>query len=133
MHELVKPSQVHDELWVWAERLRGDGPALTERSGKWLVYVGLAYLDNAWELVRTATEDGRLGPLSKASTAMPSEYAPGSAVVCVYTYDWADEADVMRVREDLRSRCAVKRTIAYKTDEDTLAGNYGAGLAKYRA
>ena len=44
-----------------------------------------------------------------------------------------DEADVMRVREELRTRCAVKRPISYKADADTLDDRYGVGLAKYRA
>ena len=123
----MRPSEVLDEPWVWAERHR-DGPAPTERSGKWLIFVSTKHVDEAWEMVRAATEDGALGPLSKVSTAMPSEYAtgPDTKVICVYTYDSEDVADVQRVREALRIRCRVTRS-SYKTDQDTLDGVYGRG------
>ena len=100
-----------------------DAPELTARSGKWLVFVSPNYVDNAWEPIRLATEAGRLGPEAKVSTALPSPLAPNpqTRVICVYTYDWTDETDVMRVREELRA-LGNKRTISYKTDADTRDG-----------
>lgn len=54
--------------------------------------------------------------------------------MCVYTYDWTDEEDVMRVREELR-KLGITRKIPYKSDEDTLAGRYykagDSNLSKY--
>jgi hypothetical protein len=130
-----RPSEVQDEPWVWAHRTHGNYPSATARSGKWLVYVDESYVDNAWEPVRAATEAGRLGSSAKVATAYRNPHATSARakVMCVYTYDWMDEADVMRVREELRTSCAVKRAISYKSDADTLADNYGPGLAKYRA
>jgi Domain of unknown function (DUF1917). len=129
----MRPSAIRDEPWVWAERLRGNGPDFTERSGKWLIFVSVEHLDEAWGMVQSATEDGYLGPLSKAATAMPGEFASSSTskVICVYTYDFEDEADVKRVREELRTRCRVTRA-SYKTDQDTIEGNYGRGTSRYR-
>lgn len=46
-------------------------------------------------------------------------------LICVYTYDWTDEADVMRVREELRNLGFTWR-LPYKTDEDTYNNIYRA-------
>jgi hypothetical protein len=44
----------------------------------------------------------------------------------VYTYDWKDEADVMRIREELRNLGITER-ITYKTDARTRAHEYSSG------
>ena len=41
----------------------------------------------------------------------------------VYTYDWTDENDVKRNREELR-KLGITNKIPYKADEDTLKGKY---------
>ncbi len=46
-------------------------------------------------------------------------------VICVYTYDWTDEADVRRVRQELRA-LGITSKIPYKTDDDTNAGRYSS-------
>ena len=54
-------------------------------------------------------------------------------VICVYTYDYQDEEDVMRVRQVLKD-LGIQREIIYKADADTRAGSYGADYTpKYRA
>jgi hypothetical protein len=47
----------------------------------------------------------------------------GMHVICVYTQDWEDKEDVMRVRTKLR-RLGFNRTLHYKRDKDTRAGKY---------
>jgi hypothetical protein len=39
----------------------------------------------------------------------------------VYTYDWQDEKDVRRVRQELRE-LGITQRIPYKSDEETRAG-----------
>jgi hypothetical protein len=88
-----------------------------------------------WERVKHAAKHGLLGPAAKVATAKPNPLGrPGRHVVCVYTYDWRDEADVLRVREELR-RLGITETIYYKSDEDTLAGRYSGAkrVSKYRS
>ena len=70
--------------------------------------------------------------MSCFQNAKPSPLAknPAVRVICVYTYDWTDEADVMRVRAELRE-LGFTAKISYKADSDTVAGNY-AGAAKGR-
>lgn len=57
-----------------------------------------------------------------------------SYVICVYTYDYEDKEDVMRVRERLRE-VGFHRKLPYKTDAATLAGQYrkttGKPVSKY--
>lgn len=59
------------------------------------------------------------------STARPNPNATDSStkVICVYTYDWTDQEDVMRIRQQLRD-LGVTSKIPYKADEDTYAGRY---------
>jgi len=67
----------------------------------------------------------KIGAPSKVATARPNPLAAesGAKVICVYTYDWTDEKDVKRVREELR-KFGVVNKIPYKSDEDTLSGKY---------
>jgi Bles03-like protein len=127
-----KPSEVSDAYWLFTNRRSGEYPEHSERGGKWLLFVPVAEVDQVWEKVRVATECGRLGGSAKVATARPSPRAkdPAVRVICVYTYDWMDEADVGRVRAGLRELGFTAR-IAYKADNDTLAGNY-SGQGKGR-
>jgi hypothetical protein len=80
--------------------------------------------------VKQATEAGLLGGGAKVGWFYGTSY-----VVCVYTYDGDDEQDVMRVREALRT-LGLTRRIAYKLDEDTLAGRShasGANVTRWLA
>ncbi|MGD0071944.1 MAG: putative phosphothreonine lyase domain-containing protein [Candidatus Bathyarchaeia archaeon] len=75
--------------------------------------------------MKKATDAGKLGDSSKVATAKPNSNAtnPDTKVMCVYTYDWNDENDVRRVREELR-KLGITNKLPYKADEDTLAGKY---------
>ncbi len=105
----------------------GRYPRGTPRSGKWLFWVKEDDVDEVWARIREATERGRLGSQSKVATARPNPLAvdPDKRVICVYTYDWKDKTDAMRIREELR-KLGITQQIPYKTDEDTLKGKYRA-------
>lgn len=120
-----KPSQVTDAYWIHAERKTGKYPEATDRSGKWLIFVPLEKVDEVWERIKTATEDGRLGDSAKVATARPNPNAIDAAkkVICVYSCDWEDREDVMRIRAELRV-LGITWKIPYKTDEDTSSGKY---------
>jgi hypothetical protein len=117
-------SEVTDVYWLHAARQIGDYPAATENSGKWLVFVPLSQIDEVWANIKLATEEGRLGSSAKVATARANPTAADDKkVVCVYTYDWTDEGDVKRLREELRE-LGITWKIPYKADQDTFAGRY---------
>ena len=120
------PSQVKDDFWVWAERRNGASyPPPTERSGKYLLFVGAHRIDQVWLRIKKATEDGFLGDSSKFATMRRNPNAADARVkvICVYTYDAADEIDLGRIRENLR-KLGFTRKISYKTDAATEEGRY---------
>ncbi|RLI69082.1 MAG: hypothetical protein DRP02_11335 [Candidatus Gerdarchaeota archaeon] len=124
-HPDAKPSEVRDVYWLYAKRKKGNYPAYTPRGGKWLIFVHVKEIDEVWRKIKKATEDGKLGNGAKVATAKPNPNArnPDIKVICVYTYDWTDEEDVRRIREELR-KLGITQKIPYKTDEDTLKGKY---------
>ena len=121
----TKPSEVKDIYWIRVERRKGKYPEPTHRSGKWLVFVDKKDVDEVWDKIKKAVEEGKLGSDAKVATAKPNPHAtnPDKRVICVYTYDYADEKDVKRVREELR-KLGITSRIPYKADEDTLSGKY---------
>ena len=121
----TNPSQVTDEYWLFAERKQGMYPPHSKSGGKWLIFVPFERIDQVWSKIRLATEAGRLGEMSKVATAKDNSNATNSSakVICVYTYDWTDEEDVMRIRQELR-QLGITRKIPYKADEDTESGKY---------
>ncbi|NLM29320.1 MAG: DUF1917 domain-containing protein [Methanomicrobiales archaeon] len=95
-----------------------------EQVGKWLIFVPPDEADEAWRKVRDETARGLLGISAKVSTAKPNpDSRDERTVIYVYTRDWADEADVMRVRERLRDLGFVDR-LGYKRNIETYRGEY---------
>ncbi|MBI4369588.1 MAG: DUF1917 domain-containing protein [Elusimicrobia bacterium] len=119
------PSQETGAYWIYTARRIGNYPEPTVRSGKWLIFVSRERIDAIWDRIRKATEEGRLGCSAKVATAKPNPNAsdPARKVICVYSYDWEDKEDVMRIRAELRALGIVWK-IPYKADADTDAGKY---------
>jgi hypothetical protein len=114
-----------DEVyWVYARR-RGRVDPPTERSGKWLVFVKRGEANALWDAIARATTERRLGPSAKCGTAKPNPNSTDQSktVICVYTPDFNDQEDVMRVRDGLR-KLGVTWRIPYKLDSVTMAGRY---------
>jgi hypothetical protein len=114
------PTECTSEYWIHAY---GKKSNYTTRAGKWLIFIPKEYINEAWEQIKDATEQGLLGGYSKVSTLKGEkgkEY-----VICVFTRDWKEEKDVMRVREVLRD-LGFEKPLPYKTNEDTLKGKYSS-------
>lgn len=127
------PSEITHAAFIVAD-YRGDNPMPESiRVGKWLFFVAEKFIDDTWRNVKKAVEDGKLWKQAKVSTAWRSK---GNVyVICVYTYDYEDESDVMRIRDYLREM-GFKRPVSYKSDEQTLLGIYSdisSGFALYKA
>ncbi len=126
----TKPSVSKMVYWLYAESTKKHKEP-TKWSGKWLIFCPQKQIDDAWEQVKDATERGLLGGKSKVSTRKVPK--GDDHVICVYSYSWKDEKDVMRIRQELRD-LGFEKPLSYKTDEDTLAGKYtqkGKKIAKY--
>lgn len=123
------PSEATNGYWIFASRRKGKYPKPSPRSGKWLIFVNIKDICEVWAKIRKATEEGKLGAEAKVSTAKskPADigYKKDEHVICVYTYDWTDEKDVERIREELR-KLGITNKIPYKADEDTGKGRYAA-------
>lgn len=103
----VKPDAIEDEL-----------------AGKWLIFLPPDEIDSAWIRVRDATCRKELGISAKVSTARPNpDSRDNRKVIYIYTPDWRDEADVMRVRERLRELGFSDR-LGYKRNIETYKGEY---------
>ncbi|KAJ3158385.1 hypothetical protein HDU86_002851 [Geranomyces michiganensis] len=81
-------------------------------SGKWLVFRSLKAIDKMWNRISRATVAGTLGTAAKVA---PRSDNGTCHVVCIYTRDYTDAADVARVRDALR-RLGVTERIVYKPD-----------------
>ncbi len=123
------PSRETDAFWIDAFRLHASRRGRTIRKaasgGKWMIFVPRARIDDLWATIRKATEEGYLGDHAKVSTARPNPNSadPSKHVICVYTDDAEDEADIREVRQALRD-LGVSWKIPYKSDAATRAGKY---------
>ncbi|MDH7594221.1 MAG: DUF1917 domain-containing protein [Methanomicrobiales archaeon] len=101
-----------------------EGGMEDENAGKWLIFIEPEKVDEAWRVVRDMTTKGTLGIASKVSTAKPNpESRDSRKVIFVYTRDWSDREDVMRVREELRKLGFTDR-LGYKRNIETFRGEY---------
>jgi hypothetical protein len=123
--EGVVPSKTTQMYWI-VQDAPGSAPEAIEdeNAGKWLIFQEPGLADAAWKKVRDATVALELGISAKVSTSKPNpESRDNRKVIYVYSKDWADEVDVMRVREKLRELGFVDR-IGYKRNIETFAGEY---------
>ncbi len=123
--EGVIPTKTTQMYWIVLDA-PGSAPEAIEdeNAGKWLIFQDPDQVDASWKKVRDATVAGELGISAKVSTAkLNPDSRDNRKVIYVYTKDWADEIDVMRVREKLREMGFVDR-IGYKRNIETFAGEY---------
>lgn len=123
--EGVLPTKTTQMYWIVLDA-PGSAPEAIEdeNAGKWLIFQEPDVVDAAWKKVRDATVALELGISAKVSTAKPNpDSRDNRKVIYIYTKDWADEADVMWVREKLRELGFVDR-IGYKRNLETFAGEY---------
>jgi hypothetical protein len=123
--EGVIPSKTTRMYWIVQEAPGVRPDAIEdELAGKWLIFLPPEDVDAAWITVRDATCRNELGISAKVSTAKPNpDSRDNTKVIYVYTPDWRDEADVMRVRERLRELGFTDR-LGYKRNIETFKGEY---------
>lgn len=117
---MLRPSTTMGEPWLV---LTAPGQVFesTRHSGKWLIPKGGDAVDGAWINVLGLVSAGALlcAKVSTRQSRLLGGYP--EHVICVYTRDWRDRADVMEVREVLRAAGFAER-LRYKRDLDTYRG-----------
>jgi uncharacterized membrane protein len=91
-------------------------------SGKWMLFPKFDDLPLVWRQVAEATADGQLGPTSKVGTWEDEITAmTKGTLICVFTRDFSDLADVKRVLGSLHDLGIANKgvTIYYKCDAYT--------------
>jgi len=117
----TKPSKVIEINFIYA--LNKNNIQTTKKSGKWILFFDdNDSLDLSWEKIKKSTENGDLGVYSKVVTNAPGRPYKNK-VICVYTYDYEDKEDIIRVREKLK-HLGFKEKISYKKDIDTFKKRY---------
>jgi len=123
--EGVIPTKTTQMYWI-VQDAPGSAPEAIEdeNAGKWLIFQEPGLADEAWIKIRNATVALELGISAKVSKSKPNpESRDNRKVIYIYTKNWADETDVMRVREVLRTLGFIER-IGYKRNIETFAGEY---------
>lgn len=123
--EGIVPTRTSHMFWIQQNAPDAESDACSrEEAGKWLLFLSPAEADDAWIKIRNATAAGELGVGAKVSTAHENpDSRDDRKVIYVFTKNWNDEADVMRVREVLKTLGFTDR-IGYKRNLDTYAGEY---------
>ncbi|KAK4498085.1 hypothetical protein PRZ48_010741 [Zasmidium cellare] len=118
-----EPATITRKLTPYLDQLETDLLSIAVRDratcGKWMFFPKEEDLPRFWRLVATATSEGKLGPTSKVGTFDPLE---PKTVICVYTYDFSDTEDVIRVLHELSDLGLLAKNglpIYYKCDAYT--------------
>lgn len=114
--------------WLHAHYL-GAAEVDLRYTGKWLLFIPCSVAGKAWNLIKQSTARGLLGFSAKIArqdqTSQPKVRTSSGLehVVCIYTKNWKDHADVLRVARALVDIGVVElqasRSLYYKADEQT--------------
>lgn len=118
-----KPSRDRSQQWHVA---RGPGAPFcsSDLTGKWCIFASPAKVDRAWTRIKRAVEQGRLRHAKVATALARSGRGYSQHVICVYTADWRDTADLLAARAVLAELGFVEE-LGYKRDLETQARVYG--------
>lgn len=124
--DLRKPSEVYDEYWIYTYNSKNSYLVeMGKNTGKWLIFASVSEIDQVWEKVRVAIKEGMLGDSAKVATMKenPNALKSNYKVICVYTNDFTNEEDVMRIAKNLID-LEVPEKLRYKSDMATIQGKY---------
>lgn len=94
-----------------------------------MLFPSLDNVTRIWKLIVDGTINNRLGSVAKVAT---NEGGNRDRLICVYTKDFRDQNDVLRVLKQLVELGLVKeRGIFYKSDVYTYLDIYGQNAAEY--
>ncbi|KAK2612126.1 hypothetical protein QQS21_001856 [Conoideocrella luteorostrata] len=95
------------------------------QTGKWMIFCSPTAVNEVWELVAGATANNELGIAAKVAPRPEFDELRKDRIICIYTADFKDKADVSRVLQrirELRLADYYQRPIYYKPDVYTYLG-----------
>jgi hypothetical protein len=90
----------------------------TEKSGKWCLSFTAETVDDAWLLIDALVAAGKIRAAIASTVQGSQRRGFDTQVICVFTEDWQDRAEVARVRTVLLE-AGFTTTLGYKRDIDT--------------
>ncbi|KAG5948747.1 hypothetical protein E4U53_006164 [Claviceps sorghi] len=98
-------------------------------AGRWMIFCPPATVNDLWELVARATANNELGIAAKVAPRPELNESTRDRLICIYTSDFMDKADVARVLQrmrELKIADSGRQNIYYKPG---IAGGNPWGLA----
>jgi len=66
-----KPSTCTTDYWIYARNSTStNNNPLEDNCGKWMIFEPFSRIDEVWDIIKKATEEGKLGHSSKVGTRM---------------------------------------------------------------
>lgn len=129
LEENVLPSQKTEYAWLqcWVdeeeEEEQEEAEPIEEMLvGKWMIFCkSMTEADELWPILKKALYGHELGPTMKSAT----ELSRNGVLICIYTDDWYDIADLRRVLQTIR-KLGRQEKIFYKADAQTALGISGS-------
>jgi len=113
------PSKTTDRYWLIAINKNHyfRKPKYERESGKWLLFAEWREIDRLWPIIQEALLSGRLGHSVKVATRKENPNAADNetGVICIFTDDFNDTFDVLRVADALR-QLGITQKLVYKLD-----------------
>lgn len=96
------PTRCTDVYWMQYQSYEQNPPIDPEKDGKWILFSNKENIVDLWKKIQRSQDNGELGSECEVSTAKPTgKSQDGLYCIRVYTNDFSDEIDVMRVRDAL--------------------------------
>ena len=112
----------HNVNFIYIHNLLEKGTANSQHYvGKWMWFVDSNHVDDVFVQVACSLVEGKLGQSAKVPPPDTSKQHDKSCVVIIYTKDYRNEADVLRVGLELRKLGANQTTLSYKPDVFTFS------------
>jgi hypothetical protein len=122
-----------DVHWIYIRNPSLDNNPHNNRKyiGKWMWFVDRNFVDRCFLIVSHALMQGLLGHAAKVPPPNSSTIVP----IIVYTTNFMDKEDILRVGLMLRKIGNIRKTISYKPDIFTLmeSGIHGTNTCQYKS
>ena len=93
-------------------------------SGKWIIQVKPEKIDDIWKILDELVSNSLIWGAQVSTKRLRKKKDEDHHVLKVYTPNYFDESDVLRVRRLLKEKCDIHEEIVYKPDIYNILGIY---------